>query len=210
MELSRSLYILELYSGHGRSGEILQRFFGNCPVETVDYDPNSAATIVMDVTTWKDEVHGAALRDKYAGRRPVIFASPPCEEYSISKTRSDRNFYRADRCVDMVRQIAFDLDAAFVFVENPSTGLLPGRPVIESWTAESIEVCYCQYGFLYEKPTRIWVSAPLTDMQPKKCQAVQLTAPVATTTASTTTTNISLRWTTPHTKTASVYPTSSS
>jgi hypothetical protein len=169
MELSASLYVLELYSGHGRSAQILSTFFGNCPIETVDYDAQSSATIIMDVTAWRNESHGETLRNKHPGRKPVIFASPPCEEYSRAKTTASRDLSHADHCVDMVRKIATDLDAAFVFVENPSTGLLPGRRVIESWTAESIEVCYCQYGFLYKKPTMIWVSAPLTGMQPEMC-----------------------------------------
>ena len=39
-------------------------------------------------------------------------------------------------------------------MENPATGLLKDRPVVAGLPFH--DVCYCMYGALYRKPTRIW------------------------------------------------------
>jgi hypothetical protein len=141
--------------------------FGHCPVETVDIDPESDPTICMNILNWTSE-DSSKLTKKYAGRRPILCASPPCEEYSQAKTVGERDLATADQNVDKIREIAEQLDPVFIMVENPDTGLLPGRPVI-AFMPHRYVVDYCQYGMLYTKPTSIWTSHPLPSFEPRKC-----------------------------------------
>jgi hypothetical protein len=47
-------------------------------------------------------------------KRAVIWASPPCTEYSLLKSGRPRNLEAADACVAAVQRVAAELDAAVV------------------------------------------------------------------------------------------------
>lgn len=161
MEFSRDVFILELYSGNGRVAPIMSGVLG-CPYETIDINPDHDPTIVKDLLEWSAE-DSAALRAKHLGRRAVIFASPPCEQYSQARTTGgSRDLEKADAMVRKVKDIAEELDALFVFVENPETGLLKTRDVIQ-FLPYSYGVDYCAYGKLYQKATIIWTSDALDE-----------------------------------------------
>lgn len=162
MEFSREVYIFELYSGNGHVAPLMSKLLGSCPYETVDMEEKYSPTIVKDILTWTEE-DSANLRAKHLGRRPIIFASPPCEHYSQARTTGGpRNLERSDAMVAKIKEIADALDALFIFVENPESGLLKSREVIQ-FMPHSYGVDYCAYGMLYQKPTLIWTSEALDE-----------------------------------------------
>lgn len=167
MAYAQHTYVVEVYSGHGSVSQTIRRMLG-CPVETLDIDPGVTPTICLDALQWDRDTHAVPLLTKYPKRQPIIFASPPCEHYSRMRTTSPRDLELADKHVDAVRKISDDLAAAVVFIENPATGLLKTRDVID-FMPHRYTVDYCQYGFLYKKSTMIWCNKELVDFQPKRC-----------------------------------------
>jgi site-specific DNA-cytosine methylase len=99
----------------------------------------------------------------------VLWASPPCTEYSTAKTRSPRNLRLANRIVrhtleiiDWVRTKNPDL---VWFIENPQTGLLKKQSFMQGIPYHDTD--YCAYGKPYRKRTRIWTNRD--DIELKLC-----------------------------------------
>ena len=82
----------------------------------------------------------------------MIWASPPCAEYSRALTRRPRRLEEGDRTA--IR----DLRPRFWCIENPQTGLLKRRPFMTNlqWS----DVTYCKYGYPCKKATRLWRNLP--------------------------------------------------
>ena len=107
----------------------------------------------------------------------VIWSSPPCTEYSIAKTRGERNLVLADSLVEKTLEIIQYFESKkpnlIWFLENGRTTLLWKREVAKNLT-NYVDLDYCQYGTLYRKRTRIahsknliWQPRPKCD--PKTC-----------------------------------------
>lgn len=79
--------LLELFSGTGSVGSVFAS--RGWDVESVDLDPKSGATYVCDVRDFPY---------KDVGSYDVIWASPPCTEYSRARTtaKKPRNYELAD------------------------------------------------------------------------------------------------------------------
>jgi hypothetical protein len=165
-----AFYFLELYSGHGSVSSIASKVLG-IPSITVDIDEARRPTICLDITMWNTQTT-TRLRNMFPGRRPIIWASPPCTEYSRVKAvpYKQRDFEQADSCVSIVDTIATELDSALTLLENPATGYLVGRHVVD-FLPHRVEVDYCQYGCAVgmRKRTSIWSSHALYTFEPKLC-----------------------------------------
>ena len=94
------------------------------------------------------------------GTFQVVWASPPCEHYSIArsaaKTPRDLEYY--DSLVAKTLEIIDWANPSYFFIENPATGLLKTRRVLQGmpW----VDVDYCMYGAPYRKRTRLWGRLP--------------------------------------------------
>lgn len=97
----------------------------------------------------------------------VIWASPPCTEYWIAKTRGVRDFKTADWFVKRTIKIINYLKPKIWFIENPRTGYLKDRIFMKN--LPYIDVDYCMYGFKNKKPTRIWTNLKMTEPKNKLC-----------------------------------------
>ena len=85
--------------------------------------------------------------------------------YSRTTAKTPRDFESADALVDRVLQcIEYFMPAAW-FMENPQSGYLKGRPVVEGLRYR--DVSYCVFGYPYRKHTRIWTNAGEWDPAPK-------------------------------------------
>ena len=111
------LRVLDLYSG---SGSITKAFhaFGH-EADSLDLDPRFGPTICKDVFEWDYSALPSGLYD-------VIWASCPCEQYSLARCNAltPRDLVLADRLVQRARDIIDHFKPRCWFVENPSSSML--------------------------------------------------------------------------------------
>jgi len=143
---------LVLFRGTGSIDRSLEQ--AGFEVDSLDIDPKCGATWTCDVLEWD------AWRDMTPGHYDFVWASPPCTHYSRARTtaKTPRNLELADSIVQRTLDIIFELAPKAYLMENPQTGLLKTRKVVEGlpWR----DVCYCKYSdgkrWTYKKQTRLW------------------------------------------------------
>ena len=77
----------------------------------------------------------------------IIWASPPCTEYSRAKTVGERNITEANRIVERTLEIISYMEPRYWIIENPQTGLLKEQPFLSNHMYDDVD--YCKYGFPY-------------------------------------------------------------
>jgi site-specific DNA-cytosine methylase len=93
----------------------------------------------------------------------IIWASPPCIEYSRAKTTGIRKIDYANSIVKKTIEIINYFNPSVWFIENPQTGLLKQQDFMIDFDYYDID--YCKYGMEYRKRTRIWTN--LKDWTPR-------------------------------------------
>ena len=147
--------LLELFSGTGSVG----RSFRACgwDVFSVDIDAAAKPTLVANVLDlqW----------DALPPRVDCIWASPPCTHYSRARTKAKtpRDLEGSDALVQKVLDIT-DRYGVPWFMENPHSGLLESREVVEYLPFKVVD--YCKYGKPYRKRTAIWTNTWWEPRQP--------------------------------------------
>ena len=135
--------VLELFSGTGSVGNVCRRL--GCEVTSLDRD--MPADIRMDILDWN-----------YASLPPnsfdVIWASPPCTEYSVAKTVGVRKLDEANAIVKRTIEIIQYFNPTYWMMENPQKGLLKHQSVVADLPYNDLD--YCKYGMPYRKRTRLW------------------------------------------------------
>ena len=105
------------------------------------------ADIRTDILDW--DYH--ALR---RGSFGIIWASPPCTEYSVTKTVGVRKLDEANAIVKRTIEIIRYFKPTCWMMENPQTGLLNHQSVVADLPCNDLD--YCKYGMPYRKRTRLW------------------------------------------------------
>ena len=140
--------LLELFAGTGSIGKVFRA--RGWEVISIDIDPKTSPTIVADILNFDYRILG--------GRYDALWASPPCQMYSIarSKSKHPRDLETSDRMVQRVIDMIDFFNPTFWAFENPQTGLLKSRKVVDG--IPFVDVDYCMYGARYRKRTRIWTN----------------------------------------------------
>ena len=128
------------------------RAFEGWEVVSVDIDPKSAATIHCDILDFDYKLF-------QPGHFDAVWASPPCTMYSCARTRAKtpRDLVLADSFVQRSLDIIRYFNVPF-WIENPWTGLLKTRPIIQGIPFKRVD--YCRYGSEYRKQTVLWTNVP--------------------------------------------------
>jgi hypothetical protein len=162
----RHLRVLELCCGSKSFSREISRQFPGAEVVTLDFDERYEPTFLIDVTRWNyPSFFPVAYFD-------IIWASPPCTEYSPAKTVGVRDLCNADRIVRAVRNIIRIAQPRVWFLENPHT-MLYLRDFMKDLSHLRNNCTYCRYGFKYKKDTDIWSNLPLLL---KHCDSVRCRA----------------------------------
>ena len=150
--------ILVLFCGTGTVERQFSKQFPGCEVVTVDIQPKWSPQHCEDILRWDYQQYKPQHFD-------VIWASPPCTEYSQAKTVGVRDLRAADRRVRRTLEIIKYLKPDFYFIENPR-----GRAPYGLHTRRCMQglpsphlATYCKYGMPYKKPTHFWTNAPLNE-----------------------------------------------
>ena len=138
--------LLELFSGTGSVGDVAREL----GYEVISLDRDMEATIKIDIMDWDPRVHPSGYFD-------VIWASPPCTEYSRAKTTGVRDIEGANEIVQQTLDILIYVCPKYWMIENPQTGLLKDQLCM--WGLPYQDIDYCKYGLPYRKRTRIWNNA---------------------------------------------------
>ncbi len=160
------LRILELCCGSKSFANYLRAKFPLAIIVTLDIIDASMPTHVADVTNWK-------YTDFYPlGWFTMVWASPPCTEYSPAKTVGKRNLPSADKvvkaCLDI---IALALGkrrngtlAGVFFLENPYTMLRKRK--FMGFLQDNMHMCsFCMYGTKFRKTTCVWSNVPGLELE---------------------------------------------
>ena len=134
--------LLELFSGTGSVGKVAKDF----GFEVVSLDLKNA-NINTDILQWNCKQFNRNDFD-------IIWASPPCTEYSIAKTTGVRKIDEANRIVLKTIEIIEYFKPKVWFIENPQTGLLKKQEFMNRFKFNDVD--YCKYGMPYRKRTRLW------------------------------------------------------
>lgn len=148
--------VLELFSGTKSVSKALSDY----DITSLDILDKYQPTIVADILNWDYTVFPV-------GHFDIIWASPPCIEYSILKhnTGMQTDLEGADRIAKKTIEIIKYFQPTKWFIENPQTSRLKTRAFMES--IPFCDVDYCRFSdWGYRKRTRIWTN---TNYQNKLC-----------------------------------------
>ena len=141
--------LLELFAGTGSVGKAFQQFNW----DVVGLDITKGHAICCDILEWDYTTYKPGYFD-------AIHASPPCTQYSIARAnaKTPRNLAQADEFVSRTLDIIKYLQPTIFMIENPATGLLKKRPIMQPLQEYMRTVTYCSYGTQYRKATAIWTN----------------------------------------------------
>ena len=105
--------IIELFSGTGSIGKVAIEFGHH----VISLDKDMEAEIKNDILNWDYKTYDPGYFD-------LMWASPPCTEYSVAKTTGTRQIEQANEIVQRTLEIIEYLQPTWFTIESPQTGLL--------------------------------------------------------------------------------------
>lgn len=173
---------LDLFSGSHSWGNVLrEKGYDVISVDICDYKGKFIPTHLADILLWDYKQYNKNEFD-------IITAGPPCiwysnlqhswygkykvnpktkQKYLYTKEKRNEDLEYADSLVRKTLEIIDYFKPKLWFIENPQTGLLKKRGILDEY--KYYDVDYCCYGFDYRKRTRIWTNKK-RDFEPQLCK----------------------------------------
>ena len=142
--------LLELFAGSQELSKVAAQL--GFDVVTLDINPMNNPTICVDILNFN-------YKDLRFGIFDYIHASPPCEEFSMLKTKGTRDLDKAkaigERCREIINYHCKVNKNCLFTIENPESSLIQSESTIVGGLACEV-ASYCCYGYPYRKNTRFW------------------------------------------------------
>jgi len=145
--LLRKMKILELFKGTGSFSKVAEE--RGHKVFTIDINKKFNPDLCKDIL----DLTAKEITCLF-GEPNIIWASPPCTEYSHAKRSGVRDIDGANKIVLKTLQLIRKLKPKFWILENPQTGLLKKQKFMKN--IPFTDCSYCKYGLTYRKQTRLW------------------------------------------------------
>lgn len=156
--------VLDLFAG---SGSVDKYTSTEAEFEVVSLDNKDNIlgfhpTIVTDILTWDYSEYPPDYFD-------IIWASPPCEFYSIARTTPkiprEEVLPIADRlsgkALEIIEYFTSTTKKVAYIVENPKSSMIWKRPHMAEIATPRYTAHYCMYGYTCNKPTSFACNVPL-------------------------------------------------
>ena len=137
--------VLELFSGTRSIGKVCDQLGW----ESVSVDLIMEADHKVNIMDFDYKQYN---KDEF----DIVWASPPCTEYSRAKSRGIRDIEGANKIVLKTIEIINYFNCEYWFMENPQTGKLKDQSFMKN--LKFIDGDYCMYGTPYRKRTRFWTN----------------------------------------------------
>jgi len=146
--------VLELFSGTKSIGKICDEY--GWESISVDIHNKFNPTHLCDIMDFDYKQYAKDYFD-------IVWASPPCTEYSKAKSQGIRDIDGANKIVLKTLEIINYFDSKYWFLENPQTSLLKNQYFMKD--LPFVDGDYCMYGKPYRKRTRIWTNKENIDLK---------------------------------------------
>ena len=144
---------LELFAGSQSFTKGIKRFDHEAECITVDMSYHFQPTHYVNILEWDYRIYPP-------GHFDLLWASPPCTQYSKAKSRGVRDLEGADTLVRKVFEIIDYFKPNAWVIENVGTGLLVNR--MKNIRDVPIFITdYCCYGKPVRKRTALWSNKEL-------------------------------------------------
>jgi hypothetical protein len=159
-------FLVELFSGTGSFSKAAKQAAAklgyNFKQLSVDIHPKYNPTTCIDLRKWDYQTEIDSFLPAQLKPSDVVWvhASPPCNEYSRSKSRGVRDLPFADSLVKQALRIIKFTQPTFWTLENP-VGLLHTRPFMQKLERFKNHTSYCKWGRPFRKNTHIWSNVPV-------------------------------------------------
>jgi hypothetical protein len=147
---------LELFAGSQSFTKGIKRSEHDAECITVDMSNHFKPTHHINLLEWDYKIYPS-------GHFDLLWASPPCTQYSIAKTRGTRDLEGADTLVRRVFEIIDYFKPKAWVIENVGTGLLVNR-MKNIRDVPIFMTDYCCYGKPIRKRTALWSNKTLNLM----------------------------------------------
>ena len=157
---------LELFCGTKSFSKVAKEF--GYETKTLDNEDQFNADFTMDIMDFNVSMLGDYKPD-------IIWASPPCQKFSVASFSTHWNPNRVPKNKDTVKamdiikktvEIIEEINPKYFYIENPRAMLRKLDLIPYPYTT----VTYCQYGFTNMKPTDIWSNNSTWQMVAKSCK----------------------------------------
>ena len=148
----KTIRVLVLFSGTDSVGQAIKQIMPNADIMNIDIDPKAPNAVHMDILNFDYK----CFRKRHFD---IIWASPPCTEYSKAKTTAPRDLETADQIGTRMIEIIKHLDPHEFFIENPQGNpgcCLKDRIFMKDFEQYRKTTSYCLFGTAFRKNTEIW------------------------------------------------------